>query len=142
MNQLAYESEAYWGHSEAIMARFASIYQLTGAALEENIVKVLTCSDENNIKAFFSIKAAGSTAWLEHFYVRRDLIGCGVGSKLWKYLVVMCREKGFKVLEGVTYPKALPFYLKMGAVQTGLIRSSLDPAQQIPKFKFDLTRLG
>lgn len=115
------------------------MYKLTGAALAENIVRVLTCSDEKKITAFFSIKTAGSTARLEHFYVRRDLFGCGVGKKLWKHLVAMCRDKNFKVIEGVTHPKALPFYLKMGAVQTGLVRSSLNPAQQIPKFKFDLT---
>ncbi len=124
------------------MARFATRYQLTGATLVENSVRVLTCSDEKNITAFFNIKAAGNTARLEHFYVRRDLIGCGVGRKLWKHLVVMCQEKGFKTLEGITYPKALPFYLKMGAIQTGLVRSSLNPDQQIPKFKFDLAGHG
>jgi len=139
LNQLAYESEAYWGHSEEIMRRFASLYQLTETTLEKNIVRVLTFSNGEGIVAFFSIKPENKTAHVDHFYVRRDLIGCGLGRKLWKHLVALCRQKNFNSLEGVTFPKALPFYLKMGAVQIKPVKSCLSPAQLIPKFKFDLT---
>ena len=141
LNQLAYESEAYWGHSKTIMSRFCSMYQLTEQDLEENIVRKFTCRAGNEITAFFNIKPEGETAQLHHFYVRRDLIGRGLGRKLWKELIALCQEKGFQVIEGVTFPKALPFYLKMGAVQTELYKSRLNPTQLIPKFEFDLSKL-
>ncbi len=122
------------------MARFTTLYQLTATSLDECIIRVLTGNNQESITAFFSIKPEGSTAHLDHFYVRIDLIGCGLGRKLWKHLVILCQEKGFRLIEGVTFPKALPFYTKMGAVQTDLVQSKLNPAQLIPKFKFELTK--
>ncbi len=139
INQLAYESEAYWSHDEALLKQFASLYKLTAATLKENITYVMTgdCGGEN-IVAFFCIKPEGHTANLEHFYVRRDLIGQGLGRKLWRQLIGLCWEKGFDKLEGVTFPKTLPFYLKMGASQKGSVKSKLNTGQLIPKFRFNI----
>jgi len=135
LNKLAFEAQAYWGFDEEYMARFAEVFVMGENYLDNHTVFV-TIRD-NKISGFFSVEE-NEVNELDFFYVRRDMIGRGVGREMWHYMLGLCRQKGIKELHWVTSPCAKPFYIKLGAEQVGTTRSIVDNNLIIPRLRYCL----
>lgn len=136
LNEIAYESEAYWGYDDMFMSIFKEKYALDDAFLKQSETFVMR--DMEDIIGFFSIKKHGLEATLEYFYIRVDQIGQGMGRKMWNLMMEVCLMMNVESLSWVTSPGAIPFYIKMGSTRVGEVCSSIDPKLKIPAFKFQL----
>lgn len=136
LNKIAYESEAYWGYDETFMSIFKEKYVINEEFLNQSETFVM--KDEESIIGFFSIKKHGLEATLEYFYIRVDLIGHGMGKKMWELMLEVCVMLNVESLSWVTSPGAIPFYTKMGSMRVGEVSSTIDPSLKIPAFKFQL----
>ncbi|MDY6827563.1 MAG: hypothetical protein SVV67_10430 [Bacillota bacterium] len=59
LNQILYNSEAYWNHDEHYMASFVSLYQLTEKDLATGIVRIM--EKDSKIIGFFRIESEGNS---------------------------------------------------------------------------------
>ncbi len=135
LNKLAFEAQAHWGFDEKYMASFAEVFVMGENYLDNHTVLVAVRAGE--VAGFFSIEENGVNE-LDFFYVRRDMIGRGVGKKMWYHMLNLCRQKGIKELNWVTSPCAKPFYIKLGAEQVGTTRSVVDNNLVIPRLRYCL----
>ncbi len=136
LNKIAYESEAYWGYDERFMSIFKEKYAIDEEFLKQSETFVMR--DEEGIIGFFCIKNHGLEATLEHFYIRVDQIGHGMGRKMWDLMLEVCLLLKVKSLSWVTSPGAILFYTKMGSNRIGEVSSTIDPSLKVPAFKFQL----
>jgi ribosomal protein S18 acetylase RimI-like enzyme len=98
---------------------------------------------ENNegIIGFYSVVTNNVETSLEYFYIEPKYIGQGYGRILWNHMVSTFKEKENKEITLVTSPQAKDFYIKMGAVETGIVDSIVIKNRKIPSlvYKFEKT---
>ncbi|MEW4411075.1 GNAT family N-acetyltransferase [Clostridium sp. AN503] len=92
-------------------------------------------------EAFWGLKRDGDGWELEYFYVAEAALGKGLGRQMWDHLNAWCRENQVSAFHFVTSPQAVGFYEKMGAVQDGVTRSSID-GRLIPHFRSIVPMMG
>lgn len=135
LSQLAARSEAYWGYDEAFMARFRELYRITETFITANPTFLMVEADQ--ILGFFSLIRESTPVTLEYFYIDPSMIGKGYGKQMWQHLIRQCQTLGIQSLEWVTSPQAKKFYLRMGAVQTGEIKSMIND-RMLPQFQIEI----
>jgi GNAT superfamily N-acetyltransferase len=75
---------------------------------------------EGVVAGFFGLKQAEDGWHLEHLWLRPVHIGAGMGRALFEEAVRQARAAGVTEMKIKSDPNAEPFYLKTGAVRTGL----------------------
>ncbi len=136
LTQLAVASEATWGFDEEFMNLFELLYAVTPDFIASQLVYELY--DDEELIGFFGIVKEELVSILEFFYISADFIGRGFGKKLWLELIKICKENKISVLEFVTSPEAMPFYVKQGAVMMENVVSLVMPKRKIPKLRFEV----
>jgi len=116
LTALAVESEAYWDYPPAYMERFKTVYRVTAGFIRANPVYLL--QEEGEVRGFYGL-LLGEEPTLEYFYIARQQIGRGYGTRLWHHLAAKCRELGIGKLLIIAAPEAAGFYQRMGAVAAG-----------------------
>lgn len=130
---LARESEAHWGYDESFMGIFDNTFNITESFIREN--PVFSAREGECMAAFWGMRPDENGWELEYFYVSENVLGKGLGKKMWKHMTGWCEEQGVKQFHFVTSPQAVGFYEKMGAVQDGESRSLMD-GRPIPHFVY------
>ena len=64
--------------------------------------------------AFYTLFEKNENAWIENLWVSPELIGKGVGKRLFLHALDISRQRGFKRLRLEADPNAIGFYEKMG----------------------------
>ncbi|WP_417516904.1 GNAT family N-acetyltransferase [Minwuia sp.] len=137
LTDLALRSKAHWGYSEDFMAACVDELTLTPALITERMILLL--EDESG-----RILGMGGLAWDEgvlevcDMFVEPAHIGKGAGKVIFQALVEAARKTGASGLRIDADPNALPFYLKMGARQTGSAPSGSIAGRRIPRLILDL----
>lgn len=155
INDLIFDSEAYWGEGDSFMSAFKARYSITQEWLinhaaycvhrGEELVGFMaldmppllgigsedSSEDASTATEFFEVDSLN--VYLEYFYVRADQIGTGLGRWLWAQLMGICRQQGIHQLTWITSPGAEGFYLRQGARRIGTVQSTLRAGREIPK---------
>jgi GNAT superfamily N-acetyltransferase len=133
LNDLAFESEAYWGEDDDYMKHFSENYKVTEDMITNEYVYIL--EEENVIVGFFLILRNKEVAELELFYVKRSLIGKGYGKALWAAMINFCKEKGIPKIALVASADVAEFYLKLGAVEIEKMDSILKEGRIVSRLE-------
>lgn len=131
LTNLATRAEAHWGFDDEYMDRFKVLYKITKEFINDNLTYVM--HDEDKIIGFYSIMQNGKEASLEYFFIEPEFIGKGYGRQLWKHMCNICLKLDITHIEIVTSPQAKEFYIKMGAIEVGIVESIVKTGRIIPK---------
>ena len=81
--------------------------------------------------AFYTLQEKDGCAWIENLWVLPDLIGKGIGKKLFLHALELARQRGYKTLRLEADPNAVGFYEKMGMLKVDEHHSEVDGQPRI-----------
>ena len=122
LTRIAHESKRYWGYPERWIELWRDDLTLSPDFIVSN--EVYLAEDDEALGCYSLI--AGDPWVLEHFWIRPSAMGKGVGRQLFEHARSMGLASGASVFEIDADPNAEPFYLRMGAVRVGEVRSEVD----------------
>jgi GNAT superfamily N-acetyltransferase len=123
LTAIAYAAKRHWGYPEAWMEAWRDELVVTPGYIRTH--PVVLAKQSGRIVGFFGLLILNDEAALEHFWLRPDCIGRGLGRALFAEAVRMARSAGQTELRIKSDPNAEGFYLKMGAVRVGLEKTRL-----------------
>lgn len=133
LGELALRSKAYWGYDEEFLESCRAELTVNPGAQH-----VVVAVDGDRLLGFYSIDGRAPEGELAHMWLDPDVIGQGLGRKLWEHALDSARAAGFTVLLIDAEPKAEGFYLAMGAVKAGETPSGSIPGRMLPLLRIDL----
>jgi GNAT superfamily N-acetyltransferase len=96
--------------------------------------------EEGETAGFYALVETPESWRLEHLWVLPNAMGRGLGRGLFTHAATRAKERGAPCLTIEADPNAEPFYMHMGAVRTGVIKSEIDGhTRELPLLRFDLT---
>jgi GNAT superfamily N-acetyltransferase len=129
LTKIAHEAKRYWNYPERWIELWREDLTLTPELIAGN--EVYVAEDGGEALGCYCL-IAGSPHWaLEHFWVRPAAMGKGVGRRLFEHARAVALDAGASVLEIDSDPNAVEFYLRMGAVKVGEVRSEIDGQPRI-----------
>jgi GNAT superfamily N-acetyltransferase len=118
LTEIALAGKRYWGYPEEWMAEWRPDLTVTPGYIGSQPVSVAELAGE--VVGFAGLSTLEGRRYLEHLWLRPNHIGRGFGRALFLEAVREARAAGVTELRIKSDPNAEPFYLKMGAVRTGL----------------------
>jgi GNAT superfamily N-acetyltransferase len=118
INDVIARSKAYWPWSEQYLAEALPLLRISAEYLDENPCAVAMDSD-GAVLAFGSLASVGERTYVDHLWVRPDLIGMGIGRRLCDWLLDCARNRDLDELWVLPDPPAEGFYLRHGFADTG-----------------------
>jgi GNAT superfamily N-acetyltransferase len=136
LTALARRAKAHWGYEPELLARFADDLEISETAIAAGEVRVL----ESSVGTVIGVHrlVPDEPAVLEDLWVEPDVIGTGLGRRLWEDAVDRARAAGRHAIELDADPNARGFYERMGAVRVGETPSSVVPGRALPRMRFEL----
>ena len=134
LNKLSLNSESYWGEKSTFLEKFKKVYIITPKCLNNSYIMKMVKDTE--IVGFYSLDIKKRE--LDYFYIKKDLIGQGLGKKMWENMLNNCKKIGLKKIYFVTSPEAAGFYLSLGAIKIGTVESKLRKGKFILKLKYKI----
>lgn len=118
LTEIAQAAKRHWGYPAEWMEAWREELTITAEMIRRHQVGLAELGGKI-IGTYSLINDAGG--WhLEHFWLQPAHIGRGLGRALFAEAVRQARALGLSELRIKSDPNAEPFYLKMGAVRTGL----------------------
>lgn len=136
LTALCLRSKAYWGYDSVFMEACKDELTLTDSILQTS--KLIVAEEDGVICGLAQLDASPPEGVLEKLFVEPHSIGKGVGKHLFHWAVVTARELGVRRFTLDGDPNAVPFYLHMGAIQTGSSLSGSIPGRLLPKFQYEV----
>ncbi len=129
LTRIAHEAKRYWNYPERWIELWRDDLTLSPDFIAGN--EVYLAEDGGEALGCYGL-IAGSPHWaLEHFWIRPAAMGKGVGRRLFEHARAVTLDAGASVLEIDSDPNAEAFYLRMGAVKVGEVRSEVDGQPRI-----------
>lgn len=129
LTQIAQTAKAYWGYPERWMELWKPQLTFSSDYFEENESWVAEM-DQRPI-GFYTLLEKEGNAWLENLWVSPDMIGQGVGKRLFLHALELSRQRGFVSLRLEADPNATGFYEKMGMKKIGERESEIEGQPRI-----------
>ena len=124
LSQIAFAAKAIWGYPKRWLEIWKPQLTFGPEYFEENESWV---AETNGVPvAFYTLQEKDGNAWLENLFVSPELIGKGVGKKLFLHAVELSRRRGYLTLQLEADPNAVGFYEKMGMYKIGERHSKVD----------------
>jgi GNAT superfamily N-acetyltransferase len=124
LTRIAHEAKRHWGYPERWIELWRDDLTLSPEFIAGN--EVYLAEDGGEALGCCAL-VAGTPSWaLEHFWIRPAAMGKGLGRRLFEHARAQAAAAGASVLEIDSDPNAEPFYLRMGAVRVGEVRSQVD----------------
>ncbi len=124
LTRIAHEAKRHWGYPERWIELWRDDLTFSPDFIAEN--EVYLAEDGGEALGCYGL-AAGTPHWtLEHFWIRPAAMGKGLGRLLFEHARAVAADAGASVLEIDSDPNAEAFYLRMGAVRVGEVRSEVD----------------
>jgi GNAT superfamily N-acetyltransferase len=133
---LSFRSKAYWGYDAAFMERIRPVLEPQPEYLQTSPVFVLERNSSEPI-AFYGFKTIEGNVFLHDFFVAPEMIGRGIGSRLWNLALETAREQQYKSFLIESDPFAKGFYQHMGAYQVGEIKT-IGTGRMLPLLRYNL----
>lgn len=118
LTRIAFAAKRSWGYPEAWMAQWRADLTVAPGYISGSPVWVAEWA--GTVAGFLGLVHLDRHWHLEHLWVRPEFHGRGLGRRLFTEAVRLARELGAAELLIKCDPNAEPFYLRMGAVRTGL----------------------
>lgn len=135
LTQIALTAKQSWGYPDEWMAEWRPDLTITPGYIGSSPVWVAEV--EGTVVGFLGLVRADGQWHLEHLWVLPAMHGRGLGRALFDEAVRQARALGASELLIKSDPNAEPFYVKMGAVRTGLEVYDL-----LGKFRREVPQLG
>jgi N-acetylglutamate synthase-like GNAT family acetyltransferase len=136
LGELALRSKAHWGYDEAFLERCRPVLALRPA--EVGARRTTVADRAGRVAGFYTLDGEPPAGELGNLWIDPGHLRRGVGRRLWSHAVEAARGLGFRHLVIAADPHAEGFYLAMGAVRTGEIRSEVEPGRLLPELRFPL----
>lgn len=120
LTRIAHEAKRHWGYPERWIELWRDDLTLSPEFVKGN--EVYLVEEGGEALGFYGL-AAGS---LEHLWIRPAAMGKGLGRLLFEHARAVAAAAGLSVLQIDADPNAEAFYLNMGAVRVGEVRSEID----------------
>lgn len=122
LSALAMRSKAHWGYDQEFLEAVRPVLTFTEADLAASPVYVLEAAALPAGMCRLTGEPPGGQ--LEDLWLDPELIGRGMGRRLFEHALRIASELGFHSLVIEADPNAEPFYVAMGAARIGERRSS------------------
>lgn len=133
---IAVRAKRHWGYPEAWIEAWAPLLTVTPEFLAGHETYVAELDGE--AIAFYALSFDGQSAGLEHLWVLPEVMGRGLGSRLFAHALARCRVAGVRVIEIESDPHALGFYERLGACRTGERRADMgEVTRALPVLQVD-----
>jgi len=118
LTAIALAAKRHWGYPDDWMEAWRPDLTVTPGYIQREKVQVMAIGGE--VAGFAGLLREEGSLHLEHLWLRPPHIGRGCGRILFGEAVRMARAAGAPELRIKSDPNAEGFYLRMGAVRTGL----------------------
>jgi GNAT superfamily N-acetyltransferase len=138
LSALAMSAKAHWGYAQALLHEWRSQLSITPEEIRSRPTFVITAHGQ--ITGFYSLEP-GNEAWkLEHFWVRPEFMGRGIGTQLLRHALQAAQGGGAARVTVDADPNAAAFYLRRGATKVGEVPAPIPgEADRVrPQLKFAL----
>jgi ribosomal protein S18 acetylase RimI-like enzyme len=92
---------------------------------------------QGKLRGFYGLRSVEDELFLFDLWVAPEVIGQGLGRRLWRHLVKTARSKGDKYFLIESDPNAESFYLRMGARRVGAVEAP-PFGRMLPLLRYDL----
>ena len=128
ISDLAYRSKAYWGYDQAFLDRVRTQLTIRPERIRDG--HVVVAERGGVLLGFYQVGGEPPDGELMDLFIEPDVIGAGLGRRLWEHAVQRARERGYRSLSLESDPNAEPFYLHMGASRIG--EREVSPGRWLP----------
>ena len=118
LTQIALTAKQSWGYPDEWMAEWRADLTITPGYIGSSPVWVAEV--DGTVAGFLGLVQSDGHWYLEHLWVLPSFHGRGLGRALFDEAVRLARAAGATELHIKSDPNAEAFYLKMGAVRTGV----------------------
>ena len=129
LTEIAFSAKHHWGYPKRWMELWKPQLTFTPEYFEEN--ESLVAEINSAPVAFYTLLEKHGNAWIENLWVSPELIGKGVGKRLFSHALEVARQRGFQKLQLEADPNAVGFYEKMGMYKIGERRYELESQLRI-----------
>ncbi|WP_439132070.1 GNAT family N-acetyltransferase [Polaribacter sp.] len=136
LTEIALQSKAFWGYSEALIESWREDLTVTPTMFKEwNVFKFMIDSE---IAGFYVLNRANiRTSFLEFLFVSPKFIKKGIGSALLHHAIGYCKDGSSAILNVVSDPNAKSFYAKHGFKIIAETESSVS-GRFLPEMEFEI----
>ena len=133
LGEVAMRSKAHWGYSAEELERFRAVLSYPPGDV---VARRITVAVADDIVGFASVDGVPPAGELGNLWVVPELIGTGLGRRLWLDAIDRARREGFTELTIDADPGAEGFYLAMGAERIGESESEAVPGRMLPRLRY------
>lgn len=130
LTQLAMRSKAHWGYDVDFISACRDELAVTMQRLASETTRLAT--DQGRIVGFYSLLFHPDNCELEAMFVEPEVIGSGIGARMWDDMIALVKEAGVTKLVCQSDPFAERFYRKMGMIKIGERASESIPDRKLP----------
>ncbi len=136
LTELCMRSKAIWGYDATFMAACRPALTVTADDFQQSELQIAIRHDR--IVGIAQVVCHGEIAELDKLFVEPEALGSGIGRKLFDWSVEAARRKGATIMTIDADPGAADFYRRLGAIDDGVIASTVIPGRFLPRLKLDL----
>ena len=133
---LAIRSKAHWGYDASFMAACRTELTVTPDHIAEEATFVY--EERGRVHAIYRLEIHDRKADIALFFVDPSVLHRGIGTEMWRHLLVECRRRGIAKITIASDPNAVSFYKSLGALPTGTVASESIPGRELPLLEYAL----
>ncbi len=134
LTHLAIRSKAHWGYDASFMKACNSELTVTTDQIAERATFVF--EEQAVALAFYRIEIEAETADIASFFVDPFELRRGIGTKMWRHLLDLCRQQGTVRITIASDPNAVDFYQSLGAQPIGTVPSESIAGRSLPLLEY------
>ncbi|MGO4618448.1 GNAT family N-acetyltransferase [Ensifer sp. 2YAB10] len=136
LSDLCLRSKAVWGYDAAFLEACRPALTLTAEDWKDSDLQIAV--DGDRILGLAQVRFDGCVAELDKLFIDPDARSADVGRRLFGWCVEAALNRGATVMTIDADPGAADFYRRMGAVDDGVIASTVIPGRFLPRLKLEL----
>lgn len=139
LSAIALAAKRHWGYPQACLDAWRDELTVTPGFIRNEAV-FIALGSTGEIVGFYALCITGTSSELGHFWVRPEVMRCGVGRALFKHALAQARTAGCQVLHIDADPHAAGFYERMGAELVGAVPAQIDDQPRVrPQYRLSLS---
>lgn len=135
LSELCIRSKGHWGYDRKFLDLCRRELTLRSTDLETSLVAKAVIAHQ--MLGVVQLIPAKPDVELAKLFVLPEVIGIGVGRRLFGWAVTQAQRAGIRWMAIESDPHACGFYRCLGAVQTGWTPSHSIPGRRLPLLRFD-----